>query len=288
MTFLSGASVGAGLMYLLDPDRGDERRADLRDTLTDLSESEVVERAVERARRLEPMAAMRDLGGGMLERASGWRAADAQAALTRAARRSGLGDWTQLGRRRRPALDTRDWALLGGLIGATVVGIWLARRARRGGDSIEVVRTMTIEAPVERVYEFWSDFENFPRFMSHVREVRRTGGDRTHWVVAGPGGAPIEWDAIVTRRVPNELIAWRTVEGALVEHSGEVRFRPAGPGTTRVEVRMTYQPVGGALGHGVASLFASDPDRVIGEDLARLAAQLRGQRPAVGETGTWR
>ena len=75
LTFLSGASVGAGLMYLLDPDRGDERRADLRDTLTDLSESEVVERAVERARRLEPMAAMRDLGGGMLERASGWRAA---------------------------------------------------------------------------------------------------------------------------------------------------------------------------------------------------------------------
>ena len=288
LTFLSGASVGAGLMYLLDPDRGDERRADLRDTLTDLSESELVERAVERARRLEPMAAVRDLGGGMLERASGWRAADAQAALTRAARRSGLGDWVRLGRRRRPALDTRDWALLGGLLGATVVGIWLARRATRGGDSVEVVRTMTIEAPVERVYEFWNDFENFPRFMSHVREVRRMGGDRTHWVVAGPGGAPIEWDAIVTQRVPNELIAWRTVDGALVEHSGEVRFRPAGPGTTRVEVRMTYRPVGGAFGHGVASLFGSDPDRVIGEDLSRLAAQLRGQRPAVGETGTWR
>ena len=169
-----------------------------------------------------------------------------------------------------------------------MVGIWLARRATRGGDSVEVVRTMTIEAPVERVYEFWNDFENFPRFMSHVREVRRMGGDRTHWVVAGPGGAPIEWDAIVTQRVPNELIAWRTVDGALVEHSGEVRFRPAGPGTTRVEVRMTYRPVGGAFGHGVASLFGSDPDRVIGEDLSRLAAQLRGQRPAVGETGTWR
>jgi uncharacterized membrane protein len=289
LTFLSGASVGAGLMYLLDPDRGNLRRAELRDTLTELGESELVERALERARRMEPLAAARDLGGDMLERASGWRAADAQAALARAARRSGLGDWAALGRRRpRRGLDTRDWALLGGLIGATAVGIWLTRRAASVGTGVEVVRTMTIDAPVERVYEFWNDFENFPRFMSHVREVRRTGADRTHWVVAGPGGAPIEWDAVLTERVPNERIAWRTVEGALVEHHGEVRFWPAGAAATRVEVRMTYRPVGGALGHGVASLLGNDPDRVIGEDLTRLAAQLRGPRPAVGETGTWR
>jgi uncharacterized membrane protein len=152
------------------------------------------------------------------------------------------------------------------------------------GAGIEVVRTMTVEAPVERVYEFWNDFENFPRFMSHVREVKRTGPDRSHWVVNGPGGAPIEWEAVVTRRAPNEEIAWHTVEGSLVEHEGVVRFRPAGSGATRIEVRMTYRPVGGTLGHGLAALFGSDPERVIGDDLTRVAAQLRGARPAVGET----
>ena len=85
---------------------------------------------------------------------------------------------------------------------------------------------MTVDAPVERVYEFWNEFENFPRFMSHVHEVRRIGPDRTHWVVAGPGGTPIEWDAVVTRRVPNEEIGWRTVEGALVRARRQRAVQP--------------------------------------------------------------
>jgi len=268
MTLLGGASLGAGAMYLMDPDRGHRRRAELRDTLAEVADSELVERA----RQLEPMAAVRQLGGsvGALLEASRW---------VPAARARG---WR---RRRVAALEARDWALLGGFVGAITAGLWLARRAMDTGDGIRVVRTMTVEAPIERVYEFWSDFENFPRFMSHVREVKRTGPDRTRWVVAGPGGTPIEWDAVVTDRVPNEVIGWRTVEGSLVEHRGTVRFRPAGNGATRIEIRMTYRPVGGALGHGVAELFGSDPERVIGEDLARVATHLHGTRPAVGEAG---
>jgi uncharacterized membrane protein len=274
MTLLGGASLGAGAMYLMDPDRGPRRRAELRDTLAEVADSELVERA----RQLEPMAAARQLGGGVgaLLEASRWVPA-ARSRWVSAARLRG-------GRRRVSALEARDWALLGGFVGAVAAGLWLARRAL-DTEGIRIVRTMTVEAPIERVYEFWSDFENFPRFMSHVREVKRTGPDRTHWVVAGPGGTPIEWDAVITDRVPNEMISWRTVEGSLVEHRGTVRFRPAGTGATRVEVRMTYRPVGGALGHGIAELFGSDPERVIGEDLARVATHLRGTRPAVGETG---
>jgi len=268
MTLLGGASLGAGAMYLMDPDRGHRRRAGLRDTLAEVADSELVERA----RQLEPMAAVRQLGGGVsaLLEASRW---------VPAARARG---WR---RRRVAALQARDWALLGGLVGAVTAGLWLARRAMDSGEGIRVVRTMTVEAPIERVYEFWSDFENFPRFMSHVREVKRTGPDRTHWAVAGPGGTPVEWDAVVTARMPNEVIGWRTLEGSLVEHRGMVRFRPAGNDATRIEIRMTYRPVGGALGHGVAELFGSEPERVIGEDLARVATHLRGTRPAVGETG---
>jgi uncharacterized membrane protein len=280
MTLMGGVALGAGVMYLMDPERGERRRAGLRDALEELGGSEVVERA----RGLDPLMAARQLGGEAIRRLGGEVGAvpDLAAALTRLTHRRG---WR---RRRLQFGEARDWALLGGVVGAITAGLWLARRAMTAGNGIEVSRTLTVEAPVERVWEFWNDFENLPRFLSHVREVKRTGPDRTHWVVAGPGGAPVEWDAVVTKRVPNEEIAWRSVEGALLEHEGSVRFRPVGPDVTELQIRMTYRPVGGALAHGVAAVLGRDPASLIDDDLGRLANQLRGVRPAVGETGQWR
>jgi uncharacterized membrane protein len=280
MTLMGGVALGAGVMYLMDPERGERRRAGLRDALEDLGGSEVVERA----RGLDPLMAARQLGGEAIRRLGGEVGAvpDLAAALTRLTHRRG---WR---RRRLQFGEARDWALLGGVVGAITAGLWLARRTMTAGNGIEVSRTLTVEAPVERVWEFWNDFENLPRFLSHVREVKRTGPDRTHWVVAGPGGAPVEWDAVVTKRVPNEEIAWRSVEGALLEHEGSVRFRPVGPDVTELQIRMTYRPVGGALAHGVAAVLGRDPASLIDDDLGRLANQLRGVRPAVGETGQWR
>jgi uncharacterized membrane protein len=302
MTWLGGASLGAGAMYLMDPDRGDRRRAELRQVLTELADSELVQRAerelAQRVPRLDAGETARQLGsqvsegvaqlgdavsrlgsgaGAALESSASWLPALGSAAIPAL---RGLGRR----RRRTLTLSAGDWALLGGVVGLVVTGLWLARRAGPG-EGIDVARTIRIDAPLERVYEFWSEFENFPRFMTHVREVRRVGPDRTHWVVAGPVGAPIEWDAVVTERMANSVIGWRTVEGAVVEHRGTVRFRSLGAGATMVEVRMTYRPVGGALGHSLASLLGSDPERVIGEDLERVATQLRTPRPAAGE---WR
>jgi uncharacterized membrane protein len=287
MTLLSGASLGAGGMYLMDPDRGHRRRAELREAIAEVDTGEMMERA----RRLEPVKTVRQLGelGAILEPTARRLMAGAAATSPWWASPWWMSTSRSLGRRRRRSMvRARDWAVLGGLVGAIAAGLWLTRRWAAVGEGIEVVRTMTVDAPIERVYEFWNEFENFPRFMSHVHEIRRIGADRTHWVVAGPGGTAVEWDAVVTRRVPNEEIGWRTVEGALVEHSGTVRFRPAGIGQTQIDVRMTYRPMGGNLGHGVATLFGSDPERVIADDLSRLATQLRGARLVTGESGSRR
>ena len=88
--------------------------------------------------------------------------------------------------------------------------------------------------------------------------------------VAGPAGSTVEWDADITEDRPNELIAWRSVEGADVQHSGVVRFEAAtGNRGTMVIVEMQYAPPGGTLGSAVAAWFGEDPPQSIKMDLRR-------------------
>src|SRR5437588_76562 len=68
-------------------------------------------------------------------------------------------------------------------------------RSLARGEGIPVQKTIRIAAPVAEVYAYWRNLENFPQWMSHVREVRYIGGDRYHWTVEGPAGVPVEWDA---------------------------------------------------------------------------------------------
>jgi len=146
-------------------------------------------------------------------------------------------------------------------------------------DGIEVNKTICVNAPVEKVYDFWSHFETFPNFMSRVRNVH-VAGNRSHWVVRGPAGVDVEWTSEVVRREPNALIEWRSTEDSAVKHEGEVRFEPAGDGRTRVSVCMCYVPPAGALGHAVASLFGADPKSEMDADLMRMKSMIEtGKRP---------
>jgi uncharacterized membrane protein/uncharacterized protein YjbJ (UPF0337 family) len=162
-----------------------------------------------------------------------------------------------------------------------LVGLGEARRAGsgRGRRALEVRKTIDIRSPIDDVFAAWADYRNFPRFMSRVREVRDLGNGRSHWVVEGPTGAPVHWNALVTRYGPNEVIAWRSEPGAVVQHSGIVHFRPNPDGSTHVSVQLSYNPPGGALGHGVAWLFGADPKHQLDEDLMRMKTFLETGRP---------
>jgi uncharacterized membrane protein len=179
-------------------------------------------------------------------------------------------------------------------LGATLSGLGLAMLARGitnletkrligtggGRRAVDLQKTIGVAAPVERVFDLWSRYENFPLFMSHVREVRDLGDGRSHWIVDGPAGKTIEWDAVITSTVPNERIAWKTVEGEPVASAGVVTFEPTEGGGTRVDVRMTYNPPAGALGHVFATLLGADPSRQMDDDLMRMKSFLEtGVRP---------
>jgi uncharacterized membrane protein len=149
-----------------------------------------------------------------------------------------------------------------------------ARRAgRERRRTVDIQKTLFVGAPVERVYGFWTDYENFPRFMSSVREVQDLGGGRSHWVVSGPGGVPLEWDSVLTEQIPGETIAWRSRPGSMLENAGAVRFTPDGAGT-RVDLRFCYNPPAGGAGQAVAELLGADPRAKLNEDLGRLKALL--------------
>jgi uncharacterized membrane protein len=140
----------------------------------------------------------------------------------------------------------------------------------RGERGFKVEKSVTINRSPEELFNFWRNFENLPRFMNHLESVKVMGGNRSHWVAKAPAGTTVEWDAEVYNEKPNELIAWRTLEGADVDSAGSVRFEavPNGRGTM-VRVALKYDPPGGAIGAAIAKLFGENPEQQIDEDLRR-------------------
>lgn len=148
---------------------------------------------------------------------------------------------------------------------------------------IHVEEAFVINKSPEELYNFWRRFENLPLFMKHVKEVQQFDDNRSHWVVTGPANMSIEWDAEIINETPNELIAWRSVEGAQVDNSGSVRFVPAaGERGTEVRVVIDYIPPAGILGKWFASLFGEAPEQTIREDFRRFKRLMEtGEAPTI-------
>lgn len=143
---------------------------------------------------------------------------------------------------------------------------------------ITVEKSITVDAPADVLFEMWSNFENFPKFMSNVLEIRNTGERRSHWKVKGPAGVPVEWDAETTEMVTNEMIAWRSLEGSMVDNAGYVLFEPLDGNRTEVTVRLNYNPPAGPIGHAVAKVFGADPKSEMDQDLMRMKSLLETGR----------
>jgi uncharacterized membrane protein len=135
---------------------------------------------------------------------------------------------------------------------------------------IHVEECFTINKTPWELYEYWRNFENLPRIMSHLESVTVVDDKRSHWVAKAPAiaGGKVEWDAEIINDEPNALIAWRSLDNADVDNAGSVRFVPAsGGGGTEVKVVIDYIPPAGRLGKWVAKMFGEAPDQQIQEDL---------------------
>lgn len=194
---------------------------------------------------------------------------------------AGAAMWTLSGRLPRPVA----WAVRGtGSVLATRAATNLPLRRitgmAAGRRAIDVEGSISIAATPEKIWSLVSDYTAFPRFMPDVREVRRSDDDRTsHWVIAGPAGMPVRFDAEETKREEGREIAWRTREGQLVAHTGSLRLDPEDGDRTRVRVQMTYNPVAGAVGHALATLLGANPAHKLNRDLQRLKFMVETGEP---------
>jgi uncharacterized membrane protein len=168
----------------------------------------------------------------------------------------------------------RVTAATAAVAGVTALDVLCSRQISRSPEvnisGIHVRKSITVNRPPEELYRFWHNFENLPRFMNHLESVQVNGERRSHWVAKGPAGTSVEWDAEVIHDRPNELIEWRSLEGADVDNSGLVQFQraPGGRGTV-VRVEMEYNPPAGVIGAIVAKLFGEAPEKQVKVDLLR-------------------
>jgi len=168
------------------------------------------------------------------------------------------------GNPRRVALATAAVA------GVTALDVYTARELAEDErrQPLYVATSVLIERPAGELYQFWRNFENLPQVMPHLQSVQVIGDRQSHWVAHAPWGGRVEWHTELIDDVPEQRLAWRTVDGSEVFNAGSVRFNPvANGGTTEVIVELLYVPPAGAVGAAVAKIFGKDTGQDMFADL---------------------
>ncbi|MBX6342984.1 MAG: SRPBCC family protein [Thermomicrobiaceae bacterium] len=142
-----------------------------------------------------------------------------------------------------------------------------------------IEKSIEVRVPVRTAYNQWTQFEEFPKFMEGVEEVRQLDDRRLHWR-AKVDGKEEEWDAEIVEQIPDKRIAWRSTSGA--ENAGVVTFHYIDPTTTRVMLQLSYDPEGVVESVGDALGFMS---RRVEGDLERFKEFIEAHGQA---TGAWR
>jgi uncharacterized membrane protein len=143
----------------------------------------------------------------------------------------------------------------------------------------KIEHSIVVDQPVSMVYNQWTQFEEFPEFMSGIEEVRQLDDNHLHWK-AKIGSQECEWDAEITEQEPDRRISWKAVDGA--RNAGTVRFKPLGRDRTEVHLLLVYETHGAveSMGHALGRVGKRVKNSLLEfKDFAERHAS---------ETGAWR
>lgn len=122
--------------------------------------------------------------------------------------------------------------------------------------------SLVVNVPASVAYQQWAQFDEFPKFMEGIEEVKRLDENRYH-LRAKVAGKREEWDAEITDQIPDRRISWRSING--IKNDGTVEFEPMSDTSTRVSLEMDYEP------HGILEKIGD----AIGADKRRLHRDLK-------------
>jgi uncharacterized membrane protein len=190
------------------------------------------------------------------------------------------------GSRRRGTVGT-----LVGLAGAGIVANAVApaiasllRNAGLARQTVNLHTTIVVDRPVREMFALCSNFENFPRVVGVLREVTDFDDGRSRWAIAKASGELVEWDVVVTKYVPGQVIAWESVPNAPVESTGIVRFAPEGPNRTRLDLTLRYRPNSTNLRDAVRALVGPPRAPAVRAAMAKASDQIHQLAPAATST----
>ncbi|MBC7690530.1 MAG: SRPBCC family protein [Methylotenera sp.] len=132
---------------------------------------------------------------------------------------------------------------------------------------IRLNRTIILNSSIDGAFSFLRDFSNYPKFMSHISEVRLNDRGGLRWTAKGVGHASVHWDTFVVGLLENQLISWKSATGAVVQSTGSFQLSQISDGRTRIQVQLSYAPPGGALGYATVHFLGFDPRLRMDEDL---------------------
>lgn len=145
----------------------------------------------------------------------------------------------------------------------------------------KITKSIIVKADAQKVYNAWSNFENFPYFMKNIKSVEMMGPKTSQWEMKGPLGVDVKWEAETTLQEPGKRIGWSTKdreEGNLTT-SGQVSFNQLNANETEVVATVHYQTRAGLPGEVVARLMG-DPEEKLEEDLYNFKQYIEANNPS--------
>ena len=138
-------------------------------------------------------------------------------------------------------------------------------------EAINITEDIIVNAPIDKVYAFWRELSNLPKFMEHLKSVEELSDEVSLWTANTPGGlVDLNWNAEITREETGAYLGWQSLEGSTIDNAGKVEFRETLNGTgTELHIEIDYFPPAGSVGRGIASLFNGIFERMIREDIQR-------------------